>query len=66
MGVPGGTVISAVILHSPGFAGVPAGIVPPVRVMELDVVETVPPQVFPVTPTMVKGGGRGSVTLTPV
>jgi hypothetical protein len=65
-GVPGGTVISAVILHDPGSAGVPAGIVPPVNVRELGVVETVPPQVFSVTPTIVKGGGKGSVRLTPV
>ena len=44
----------------------PIGMIPPVKLIELVVVETVPPQVFPVTLTTVNGAGKLSVKPTPV
>lgn len=43
--VPAGTVTGTEISHVPRAAGVPAGMVPPVRVTEVVVVVTVPPHV---------------------
>jgi len=44
----------------------PLGMIPPVKLMELVVMETVPPQVLPVTLTTVNGAGKLSVKFTPV
>lgn len=55
------------IVQVPGAAGLPAGMVPPVRLTAVEgVMETVPLQLFAVTLTAVKGGGRVSVKFTPV
>ena len=48
------------------MVGLPAGIVPPAKLMLVDVVETVPPHVFAVTLTTVNGAGKLSVKFTPV
>lgn len=64
--VSAGAVISMDILQVPGLAGLPAGMVPPDNIIEVDVVETVPPQVLSVIETTVNGGGKSSVRLTPV
>ena len=55
-----------VIVHVPGVVILPAGIVPPVSVTLVGVVETVPPQVVVAVPATVMGLGRLSVTFTPV
>ena len=44
----------------------PAGMMPPAKLTELVVVETVPLQVFPVTLTTVNGAGKLSVKAAPV
>lgn len=66
--VPGGTVTGTEIVQVPGAAGVPAGIVPPFKVIVVDVVVTVPPHVFVIVPpaTTVIGVGKVSVKLAPV
>jgi len=64
--VPDGAVTSTDILQVPGVAGLPGGIVPPLKRMVLVGVETVPPQELSVTLTMVSGAGRLSEILTPV
>src|SRR5215213_1449236 len=56
--VPDGAVTSTDILQVPGVAGLPGGIVPPLKRMVLVGVETVPPQELSVTLTMVSGAGR--------
>lgn len=63
---PAGAVTWTEIVQVPSEVGLPAGIVPPVKLTLFAVVEVVPPQVFPVTPTTVKGAGRLSVKSTPV
>ena len=65
-GVPAGAVTRTEIVQVPGVVMLPAGMVPPVKVTLLDVVETVPPQVFAVTFTTVNGLGKLSVKFTPV
>jgi hypothetical protein len=65
-GVPAGTVTGTEIVQVPKFVGLPAGIVPPVRLTEFAVVETVPPHVVVAVPATIKGLGRVSVTSTPV
>lgn len=67
--VPAGAVTCTVIVHVPGVVGVPAGIVPPVKLTVRGcVIETVPPQVVAAEPaTMVRiVPGKVSETLTPV
>ena len=54
------------IAQVPGVVGLPAGIVPPAKLILVDVVETVPPHVLFVTPTTVNGAGKLSVKFTPV
>jgi hypothetical protein len=66
VGVPGGAETGMVTVHEPGFATVPAGMVPPVKVTEVAVVEIVPPQVVVTVPATVKGAGKLSVKVTPV
>jgi len=72
VGEPGGAVTWTVITQNPGFVGVPAGIVPPVKVMvrgdPAGVSEIDPPQVVDAEPgTKVRTvPGRVSDTLTPV
>ena len=49
-GVPAGTVTTTVIVQVPGEAGLPAGMIPPVKfTVVAGVIETVPPQVFSAT-----------------
>jgi hypothetical protein len=64
--VPDGTVTSTDMLQVPGFATLPAGMVPPVRLIVLFGAETAPPHEFAVTLTTVNGAGNGSESLTPV
>jgi hypothetical protein len=64
--VPDGAVTSTDMLQLPGVAGLPGGIVPPLKRIVSVVVETVPPQELSVTLTIVSGAGRLSETLTPV
>jgi hypothetical protein len=64
--VPAGAVTSTEIVQVPGAVGLPAGIVPPVKLTEVAVVEVVPPHVFAVTLTTVNGAGKLSVKFTPV
>lgn len=64
--VPPGAVTRTETVQVPGAAGLPAGIVPSVKLMLVDVVETVPPHVFAVTLTTVNGAGKLSVKSTPV
>lgn len=65
---PAGAVTGTEIVHVPGVVMLPAGMVPPVRVTLLVVVETVPGgiQVEVAVPATTNGVGRLSVTLTPV
>lgn len=56
--VPPGAVTCTEIVHVPSAVGLPAGIVPPEKLILVDVVETVPPHVFAVTLTTVNGAGR--------
>jgi hypothetical protein len=66
-GVPAGTVTWIEIVHVPGAAGLPAGMVPPLRLTAVGgVIDTVPPQLFAVTLTAVRGAGRVSVKFAPV
>jgi hypothetical protein len=65
-GVLAGAVTRTEMVQVPGVAGLPAGMVPPVKLTELVVVEIVPPQVFAVTSTTVNGAGKSSVKFTPV
>ena len=64
--VPPGAVTWTEIEQVPGAVGLPAGIVPPSKRILVEVVETVPPHVFAVTLTTVKGAGKLSVKFTPV
>jgi hypothetical protein len=64
--VPSGAVTWTEIVQVPGLVGLPAGIVPPAKLILVDVVETVPPHVFAVTLTTVNGAGKLSVKFTPV
>jgi hypothetical protein len=68
VGVPRGTVTGTVTVHVPGGAGgeALAGIVPPVNVTVVVVVETVPPQVVAAGPATSRGVGRLSVKVAPV
>src|SRR5512142_1130463 len=54
------------MVQVPGVVGLPAGIVPPVKLILVEVVETVPPHVFAVTLTTVNGAGKLSIKFTPV
>jgi hypothetical protein len=65
-GEPAGAVTGTEIVHVPGVVMLPAGMVPPVRVTLFVVVVTLPPQVVVAVPATTNGGGRVSVTLTPV
>ena len=65
-GVPGGTVTGIWISQLPTFVGLPAGMVPPVRETEFVVAVRVPPQVVVGVPATIRGGGKLSVTFTPV
>ena len=64
--VPAGIVTSTEISQVPRAVGLPAGIVPPVKLTEVVVVDTVPPQVLVLTLTTVNGAGKLSVKFTPV
>ena len=64
--VPPGAVTRTETMQVPGAVGLPAGIVPPTKLILVDVVETVPPHVFVVTLTTVNGAGKLSVKFTPV
>jgi hypothetical protein len=66
--VPAGAVTGTDIVQVPGVVVLPAGIVPPVRLTLVDVVETAPggTQVLVAAPLTINGLGRVSVTLTPV
>ena len=64
--VPVGAITSMDILQVPGLVVLPAGMVPPVRLIVFVVVETVPPHEFAVTLTTVNGAGKESETRTPV
>lgn len=67
-GVPAGAITGTEIVQVPGVVMLPAGIVPPARVTEFAVVETVPGgmQVLVAGPFTTNGVGKPSVTLTPV
>jgi hypothetical protein len=56
------------IVQVPGLVTLPAGMVPPIRLTLVDVVETVPGgmQVLVAAPLTTNGLGKVSVTLTPV
>ena len=64
--VPAGAVTSTEMLQVPGFAVLPGVIVPPVKLIVVEVVETFPLQVFPTTLTTLNGAGKLSETFTPV
>jgi len=67
--VPVGAVTGTEIVHVPGVDTLPAGMVPPVRLTLVEVVESVPggtPQVLVAVPLTTNGLGKSSVTLTPV
>jgi hypothetical protein len=64
--VPPGAVTRTEIVQVPGAVELPAGIVPPAKLILVDVVETIPPHVFVVTLTTVNGAGKLSVKFTPV
>ena len=57
-----------VTVHVPGGTGgeTLAGIVPPVKVTVVAVVETVPPQVVVAAPATCNGAGKLSVKVAPV
>jgi hypothetical protein len=63
--VPGGTETGIWISHDPNFVEVAAGIIPPVRVIEFDVIVTVPPQVLVAFPAVTNGVGRISENVAP-
>ena len=66
-GVPAGTVTVTIIRQVPGVVMLPAGMVPPVRVTLVGVVETVPGGTHVlVAPFTTNGAGKLSVTFTPV
>ena len=67
-GVPAGAVTGTEIVQVPGVVMLPGGMVPPVSVTLVAVVETVPggTQVLVVVPFTTKGVGKLSVTFTPV
>lgn len=64
--VPAGAVTGTEIVQVPGVLVLPAGIVPPVRLTLVDVVETVPggTHVLVAVPLTTNGLGKLSVTLT--
>jgi hypothetical protein len=64
--VPPGAVTCTEIVQVPRAIGLPAGIVPPIKLTEVVVTETVPPHVLAVTLTTVNGAGKLSVKFTPV
>jgi len=64
--VPTGAEIGTEMVHVPGDVGLPAGIVPPLKLMLVDVVVIAPPQSVVTVPFTVSGVGKLSVKLTPV
>jgi hypothetical protein len=65
--VPVGALTNTESVQLPGVVGLPAGMVPPVKMMLFAVVaEVFPPQLLDTMFTTVNGLGKLSVTLTPV
>lgn len=65
--VPGGTVTGTEMVHVPRAVGLPAGMVPPLKLTLVDVEVTDPPQVLVIVApaTTVNGAGRLSVKAAP-